>query len=95
MKQKEDTKSRHLALKLEVEQAHLEEFNAFNQTWDEKMRAYEDNTQQEEQNLIGKHREEFDRHTELFLAKLPDKPKPRSEILNLKRIQTNLAKQKE
>ncbi len=95
LKHKEDIKSEHLSRKLEVEQAHLEEFNAFNQAWDEKMRGYEAHSQEEEQKITAKQQAEFEKRIELFQSKLAEKPKPRAEILNLKRIQLNLAKQKE
>jgi len=94
MKQLEDLKSRHLSMKLEVEQAHLEEFNGFNRAWDEKMRAYEDRAREDEEKLEGKHKQEFELVTAQIQNKLPEKPKPSSEVLNLKTILANLAKQK-
>ncbi len=94
MKQMEDLKSRHLSMKLEVEQAHLEEFNGFNRTWDDKMKAFEDHAKDEEEKLEAKHKQEFENATAQILSKLPEKPKPSSEILNLKTILGNLAKQK-
>lgn len=81
-------------MKLEVEQAHLEEFNGFNQAWDDKMKNYENNAKEEENRIEGKHREEFELITAQVQNKLPEKPKPSSEVLNLKKIQANLAKQK-
>ena len=90
----ENLKSKHLSLKLEVEQAHMEEFNGFNQVWDERMKEYEDKAKVEEEKIEEKHRAEFEQHTEQFKSKLPEKPKPSAEVLNLKRIQANLAKQK-
>jgi len=95
MKEMENLKSKHLSLKLEVEQAHLEEFNGFNQEWDGKMRQYEEAKKAEEERLEEKHKKEFEEKTEQFKTKIPEKPKPSSEVLNLKRIQANLAKQKE
>jgi hypothetical protein len=94
MKDMENLKSKHLSLKLEVEQAHMEEFNGFNQVWDDRMKEYEDKSKAEEEKIEEKHRAEFEQHTEQFKSKLPEKPKPSAEVLNLKRIQANLAKQK-
>eukprot|EP01022_Parablepharisma_sp_SALTPOND_P008060 TRINITY_DN135134_c3_g1_i1.p1 TRINITY_DN135134_c3_g1~~TRINITY_DN135134_c3_g1_i1.p1 ORF type:complete len:249 (+),score=44.72 TRINITY_DN135134_c3_g1_i1:434-1180(+) len=94
MKQMEDLKSRHLSMKLEVEQAHLEEFNGFNRAWDDKMKAFEERAKEDEERLESKHRQEFETSTSQILSKLPERPKPSSEILNLKTILTNLAKQK-
>ena len=94
MKQMEDLKSRHLSMKLEVEQAHLEEFNGFNRTWDEKMKTFEDHAKDDEEKMEAKHKQEFETATTQILGKLPEKPKPSSEVLNLKTILANLAKQK-
>ena len=94
MKQMEDLKSSHLSMKLQVEQAHLEEFNGFNQAWDDKMRAFEDHAREEEEKMEAKHKQEFETATSQILSKLPERPKPSSEILNLKTILGNLAKQK-
>jgi len=91
----ENLKSKHLSLKLDVEQAHMEEFNGFNQTWDQRMKEYEDKAKMEEEKIEEKHRADFEQNTEVFKSKLSEKPKPSSEVLNLKKIQANLAKQKE
>lgn len=95
MKDMENLKSKHLSLKLEVEQAHLEEFNGFNQEWDKRMKEYEDEAKADEEKLEEKHKKEFEEKTDQFKAKIPERPKPSSEVLNLKKIQANLAKQKE
>lgn len=81
-------------MKLEIEQAHLEEFNNFNKTWDEKMSNFEAKAKEDEMRLEGKHKEEFENATSQMLSKLPEKPKASSEILNLEKILKNLAKQK-
>ena len=90
----EDLKSRHLSMKLEVEQAHLEEFNGFNESWDNKMKAFEEHAREEEEKMEMRHRQEFENATSTILSKLPEKAKPSAEILNLKTILGNLAKQK-
>lgn len=81
-------------MKLEVEQAHLDEFNGFNQTWDEKMHTYEAKAKEEEEKIEARHKEEFERVTSQLQNRLSEKPKPSAEVLNLKKILGNLAKQK-
>jgi len=95
IKQMEDLKSKHLSLKLEVEQAHMEEFNGFNQAWDQRMNEFEQKSKEDQEKMENKHQEEFSEMTEQIKTKIPEKPKPSSEILNLKKIQMNLVKQKE
>ncbi len=82
-------------MKLKVEQAHLEEFNGFNAEWDERMRTFEEQAKGEEEKLEQRHKEQFDAQTEAINRKLPERPKPSAEVLNLKKIQANLARQKE
>jgi CO dehydrogenase/acetyl-CoA synthase delta subunit len=94
LKEIENLKSKQLSLKLEVEQAHLDEFNGFNQAWDEKMTEFEEKTKAEQEKFEAKQKTEFEVFTETYKNKLPEIPKPSSGLLNLKRIQANLAKQK-
>ena len=95
LKQQESLKSEHLSAKLKVEQAHLEEFNGFNAAWDSRMREFEEQAKAEEEAMERRHKEHFAGQTEFISKKLPEKAKPSAEVLNLKKIQTNLAKQKE
>ena len=76
-------------MKLEIEQAHLEEFNGFNKTWDEKMIDVERKAHEDEERLATNHKEEFETVKSQVLNKLPDKPKANSEILNLEKILKN------
>eukprot|EP00826_Nyctotherus_ovalis_P065797 TRINITY_DN9686_c0_g2_i2.p3 TRINITY_DN9686_c0_g2~~TRINITY_DN9686_c0_g2_i2.p3 ORF type:complete len:148 (+),score=53.93 TRINITY_DN9686_c0_g2_i2:71-514(+) len=93
-KEVEDLKSRHLSMKLEIEQAHLDEFNRFNKDWDEKMGKFEKRARKDEAGLEKKQKKDFESTTSQILSKLPDKPKSSSEVLNLEKILKNLVKQK-
>lgn len=95
LKRMESLKSKHLSQKLEIEQGHLEEFNAFNQLWDGKHAELEERSKELERQTDERHKKEFEDATEHFKMKTPEKAKPTAEILNLKRIQDNLARQKE
>ncbi len=94
MKELEDLKSRHLSMKLEVEQAHLDEFNGFNKAWDDRMHEYEGKAKEEEDKIETRHKQEFELITAQLQNRLPERARPSSEILNLKKIISNLAKQK-
>lgn len=93
-KEIEDLKSRHLSIKLEIEEAHLGEFNKFNKEWDEKMGQFEESVKKDEAKLESKQKEEFEVATSQILSKLPEKPKSSSEVLNLEKILKSLVKQK-
>lgn len=79
---------------LELEETHIMEFNQFNQTWDQRMNEF----QQHGLGLIKEkeelqHRELEDKAKELEET-LPNIFKPSAELLNLRQIERNLAKQK-
>ena len=95
MKEVEGLKSEQLSRKLELEQAHLAEFNEFNQEWDTNMHNYEAKAQEDEAALVARQQQEYEQTTAAVQHKLPERPKLRAEVLNLKKIQLNLAKQKE
>jgi hypothetical protein len=84
----------HMSMKQELEQVHQAEFNAFNQEWDTLMQDYEAKTREDETAMIAKQQQEFEQITQTIMTKLPEHPKLRPEILNLKKMQLNLAKQK-
>ena len=87
-------RAQHLSMKLELEQAHLAEFTAFNQEWDTAMREYEAKVGEDENALLAKQQQEYEEATQTAISKLPERPKLRPEVLNLKKMQLNLAKQK-
>lgn len=83
---KDNLKSKQLSEKLEVEEAHLVEFNQFNQLWDKKMAEFQENAFGLEKNLIEKHdRQMQDLRTNLE-KQLPPKAKMSPELLNLRKI---------
>jgi hypothetical protein len=70
-------------------------FNEFNQSRDEKMQLLEEKSEDLERQMRQRHVEQIEKETEELEEKLKRKPKPSPELLNLRRIQDNLAKQKE
>ncbi|KAL4507183.1 hypothetical protein ABPG72_001976 [Tetrahymena utriculariae] len=93
-KKKDEIRIRHLNEKQDVEKAHLEEFNQFNQFWDQKMLEFEQEAMRIENELIERQNAEFSSVQEDLEKAIPYKPKQSSEVLNLIKIEENLAKQK-
>ena len=80
---------------IELEETHILEFNNFNQDWDKRMNAFQVHSSQLIKDLEGKHVAKHEEWRNNLDDKIPVKFKPSSELLNLRRIQVNLAKQKE
>lgn len=78
----------------ECEQAHIKQYHEFNQQWDDDLLQ----TQQEDAQALGQlerqHAQELEQNNKELNEKLPMTFKFSPELLNLQRIQANLAKQK-
>lgn len=81
--------------KLEVEKAYLDEFNKFNEFWDKKMEEFNVDAAKLEEDVIKKHKEDLMKFEQELSIEIPAKPKDSSELLNLRKIEQQLAKQKE
>lgn len=90
---KNQIKSKHISEKMQLEDAHLNEFNQFNEFWDRKMQEFEEQAQIIEQQLLEKHQNELQRFAEELDKVIPVKPKDSAELLNTRKIQESLAKQ--
>lgn len=93
-RRKEAMRSRQIAERLGVEEAHMLEFQQFNMVWDKKMMAYEENAEK----LIASMKERHAAELKAFQQRLISKtsaPKFSKELLNLRKIQEALAKQKD
>jgi hypothetical protein len=90
----EALRSRQIAERLGVEEAHMLEFQQFNQRWDKKMEEYEQNATQLAENAKARHAQEL-REFQAKLLSSPLKPKFSKELLNLRKIQEHLAKQRD
>lgn len=93
-RRKEAMRSRQIAERLGVEEAHMLEFQQFNHIWDQKMAEYEDNANR----LIGAMKERHAAELKAFQQRLISKtstPKFSKELLNLRKIQDVLAKKKD
>jgi hypothetical protein len=94
-RKKDNLRSKQLSERLEVEEAHLLEFNQFNQQWDSRQQQYFEHAQELEAKMAEKHQQELEEFRERNEASISLTAKPSTELLNHQRIQRTLAKQKE
>ena len=87
-------RSRQVAERLGVEEAHMLEFQQFNSIWDRKMSDYERNADELIDAMKERHLSEF-REFQKNINEKPSRPKFSKELLNLRKIQETLAKNKE
>ena len=93
-RRREAMRSRQIAERLGVEEAHMLEFQQFNKVWDEKMQLYEENAGNLLSNLKARHKAALHEFQQKLISK-PLLPKFSKELLNLRKIQQHLARQKD
>ena len=81
--------------RLEIEETHNKEYQGFTMDWDEKMGAKEENHSKLIGEMEARHMQELEENRQILEEKLPQQPKPSSELLNMKKIQDQYARQKE
>lgn len=81
-------RSRQIAERLGVEEAHMLEFQQFNIIWDQKMSEYEENAEKSLEAIRVKHEKELQDYQD-ELINTQQRPKFSSELLNLRKIQVN------
>jgi len=91
----EELRSQQLAALLGVEEAHMKELQEFNEIWDKKVVEYEEHAAKLEGTLSERQQTE---HAQ-YLQKLAKEVEPRTprwsrDLLNLRKIEATLAKQK-
>ena len=87
-------RSRQIAERLGVEEAHMLEFQQFNMIWDKKMGEYETHAEDLVAAMKDRHGAELRDYQRQLMGK-QIKPKFSRDLLNLRKIQDTLAKQKE
>ena len=80
---------------LQLEQEHIEKLKTFNNFWDYKSMELNRQFLLIEQEILSKHEEEMAAFLENARMSLPFKPKESPELLNLRKIQQTLIRQKE
>ena len=84
----------HQQKREEIEQAHIKQYQEFNQHWDFQLQQAQEEDQQELNDLEEKHAKQLEENRSKLEEGLPLTFKFSAELLNLRKIQTNLAKQK-
>lgn len=93
-RRREAMRSRQIAERLGVEEAHMLEFQQFNMIWDNKMSEYERHAEELVGAMKDRHGAELRDYQRQLMGK-QIKPKFSRDLLNLRKIQDTLAKQKE
>eukprot|EP00960_Hanusia_phi_P047405 758388-Hanusia_phi.AAC.6 len=94
-RRREAMRSRQIAERLGVEEAHMLEFQQFNALWDKRMAEFEQKSADLEEAMKERHGTELMEYIRNAQSEPLRKPKFSKELLNLRRIQQTLAKQKE
>lgn len=94
-RRKEAMRSRQIAERLGVEEAHMLEFQQFNIVWDKKMAEYERHSEELKEAMKERHVAELGQFQQKLLSALQKQPKYSKELLNLRKIQDHLARQKD
>eukprot|EP00397_Hematodinium_sp_SG-2012_P025535 GEMP01026689.1.p1 GENE.GEMP01026689.1~~GEMP01026689.1.p1 ORF type:complete len:278 (+),score=83.46 GEMP01026689.1:174-1007(+) len=94
-RRREELRSLQLAERLGVEEAHMKELQEFNEIWDKKVADFEAHATSLQRTLGSRHKQE---HVS-FMEKMQKETQPRTprwsrELLNMRKIQETLAKQK-
>mmetsp|Transcript_2115 Transcript_2115/g.2876 ORF Transcript_2115/g.2876 Transcript_2115/m.2876 type:complete len:216 (-) Transcript_2115:127-774(-) len=87
-------RSRQIAERLGVEEAHMLEFQQFNLIWDKKMNEYETHAEELVEAMKERHASELRDYQRKLMGK-QIRPKFSKDLLNLRKIQETLAKQKD
>ena len=79
---------------VELGEAHEKELRDHNDEWEDKLKEYEEYTEQCQERLVAKQAESLEVEKERLENKIPRKPKPNIEWLNLEKIKANVIKTK-
>ena len=94
-RRREAMRSRQIAERLGVEEAHMLEFQQFNALWDKRMAEFEQKSADLEEAMKERHGSELMEYIRTAQQEPLRKPKFSKELLNLRQIQQTLAKQKD
>jgi len=93
-RRREAMRSRQIAERLGVEEAHMLEFQQFNLIWDRKMSEYEAHAEELGMAMKERHAAELRDYQRRLMGR-QIRPKYSKDLLNLRKIQETLAKQKD
>ncbi len=80
---------------LEIEEAHTKEYEQFQLQWEEKFGQKDEEHGQLAAQMEDFHTKQLEENRAMLEEKLPKRPKDSSELLNLRRICDQLARQRE
>jgi len=78
----------------ECEQAHIKQYQDFNEHWDNELQQAQQDDQNEILAMEEKHTQDLEHNRQNLESTLPAKYKQSTELLNLRKIQDQMAKQK-
>merc|ERR1719171_3274812 len=94
-RRREELRSQQLAERLGVEEAHMKELQEFNEIWDRKVAEFEAHAANLQSTLAARHKAEYQAfHDKVRKDTEPRTPRWSRDLLNLRKIQETLAKQK-
>merc|ERR1719174_272031 len=94
-RRREELRSQQLAERLGVEEAHMKELQEFNEVWDQKVAEFEAHAANLQSTLAARHKQEFEQMEQKTRQDTePRTPRWSRDLLNLRKIQETLAKQK-
>lgn len=94
-RQQDALRSRQVAQRMGVEEAHMLEFQQFNAMWDRKMKDYEDRAGELLELMRQRHLVDHQEFREKRAVEPERKPKYSKELLDLRKVEVTLAKQTE
>ena len=81
--------------RLSIEEQHTKEYEEFQQNWEQRLQAKDQENQAILQQLDERHLKDLEENRQVLEQRIPLNFKASSELLNLKKIQDGLARQKE
>jgi len=93
-RRREGLRSKQIAERLGLEEAHMSEYQQLNGLWDGRMEEYDRKAVELEEAMRARHNHELD-ELRMKLVRQAPKPKFSKDLLNLRKVQDSLAKQKE
>jgi len=94
-RRREELRSEQLAERLGIEEAHVKELQEFNALWDQKVKDFEAHAANLQAMLAERHQQEHASHIEKIRRETaPRTPRWSRDLLNQRKIQETLAKQK-
>jgi chromosome segregation ATPase len=94
-RRRDELRSQQLAERLGVEEAHMTELQEFNDIWDKKVAEFESHARSLQETLASRHKQEHEVQMDRLRRETePRTPRWSKDLLNLRKIQETLAKQK-